>query len=402
MTMALEGIRVVELAVFAAGPYQGTILGDYGAEVIKIERPGFGSPLRHMDQLRGASPASDIPYSWQQIHRNKKSICINLKSEEGQKAAHRLVETADVFLSNVELVELDKFRMDYDTLSKLNPRLIYAHSSAYGHAGPDARKRGFDMGAWSRSGLMLKIAEPGGVPPLNPVGLPDIINASYTALGIILALLVRERTGIGQMVTNSIFGSMVWSCASPIEGVAVNQKDDPPRSRTKEGNPFYNRYKTKDGKWLVLLSVQSGQHWHDYCETLEIQELENDPRFDTHLHRTENNVELIAIFDRIFASEPLQHWIDAFEGKNIIWSVAQTFLETVRDPQTTANQYVANFDHPEYGALPLVRFPAKLSKTPPTVRRRAPEMGEHTDEVLTSLGYSPEEITKMKAEGAIG
>ena len=243
---------------------------------------------------------------------------------------------------------------------------------------------------------MLKIAEPGTVPPLNPLGLPDLVNATYTTLGIILALFVRDRTGIGQMVTNSIFGSLIWSVATPIEGVTITGMEDPPRPRTEEGNPFYNRYKTKDGKWLILL--RSG--WHDSCEALGIP-VENDPRFDTYTHRTENNVELIAILDRAIATRTAQEWAAAFEGKDVIWSVAQTFLEAVRDPQTEANQYIVNYDHPKYGPIKVPGIPFRLSKTPPTVRTPAPELGQHTDEVNQALGYNDETMARLKESGAI-
>lgn len=397
MNMALEGIRVVELAAFMAGPVQATILGDYGAEIIKVERPRVGDPTRDTTMMKGMFPESDIPYNWENKSRNKKSVCIDLKSKEGQEIAHRLIETTDVFLSNVELVELDKFKLDYETLSKVNPRLVYAHSSTYGHEGPDARKRGFDMGAWSRSGIMLKAVEPGSPPPLNPIGLPDATTATFSALGIMLALYVRERTGVGQMVTNSILGSMLWTCQGDIGAAATTGVTDPPKARAEAGNPFYNRYKTKDDKWLILL--RSG--WHDSCETLGILELENDPRFDTYTHRSENNVELIAILDRAVATKTAQEWAAAFEGKDVIWSVAQTFLEAVHDPQTEANQYIVNYDHPKYGPMKLPGIPFRLSKTPPTVRTPAPELGQNTDEVIQTLGYNDEAMAKFKESGAI-
>ena len=400
MSMALQGIRVVELAAFEAGPVQATILGDYGAEVIKIERPGIGSPLRDRSTLYGriTVPAdSDMHPVWENFHRNKKSLCINLKSEEGQQIAHRLIESADVFLSNVELVELDKFKMDYKTLSKINPRLIYAHSSGYGHDGPDATKRGFDMGAWARSGIMLKIAEPGMPPPLNPLGLPDAANATYSALGIILALYVRERTGRGQMVTNSLFGTLLWSCIISIGCSAVTGENEASHARDKEPAIFYNRYLTKDGRWLILLR----SNWHAVCEAFGIQEYENDPRFDSYTKRVDNSAELIATFDKIIATKTAEEWAEVFKGKDVIWSVAQTFLEATKDPQTESNKYIVNFQHPKYGPTKLVGFPVRLSETPPTIRTAAPGIGQHNDEVLHSLGYQTKEIVKFKEEGVV-
>ncbi len=395
--MALEGIRVVELADFLAGPVQGVILGDYGAEVIKIERPVVGAAARDPDGVKGIVPDADINYCWENQNRNKKSLCLNLKTKEGQEVAYRLIKTADVFLSNVEIVELEKFNMTYEVLSKINPRLIYAHSSLYGHVGPDAGKRGFDMGAWARSGIMHRIGDPGAAPPMNPVGLPDCTNGTFSVLGIMLALFVRERTGSGQMITNSIFGSLLWTCMMPFDGAAVANKEEQPVSREDQGNPFYNRYKTKDGRWLVLLR----SNWHDACEAIGMQQYERDPRFDTYGKRLQNHTELVAILDKAVAAKTAQEWTQAFQGKDILWSLAQTFLEAVNDPQTESNHYIETFDHPKFGTLKYSGIPFRLSKTPPTIRTAAPDLAQHNDEILISLGYSTKEISQFKESGTV-
>ena len=397
MAMALEGVKVVELAAFEAGPVAATVLGDYGAEVVKVERPEVGDPMRDQDTLYGRLPQSDIHSILENFHRNKKSICINLKSKEGQQAIHRLIQMADVFISNVELVELDKFRMDYETLSKMNPRLIYAHSTAYGHAGPDARKRGFDMGAWARSGTMLRMAEPGGVPPQDALGLTDGTTATFTALGIILALYEREHTGKGQMVTNSLFGSILWGNIVSVGTAAISGKEELSHTRADEPSPFSNRYLTKDGRWLILLRSD----WHETCEVMGMQEYEKDPRFDSYKKRVDNSSELIALLDKAIVTRTAREWAEAFEGKDIIWSMAQTYLEAAHDPQSEANHYVVDFDHPKHGPIKLVGFPVRLSRTPPTTRTPAPELGEHTDEVLQALGYGTEEIATLKDSGAV-
>ena len=397
MAEALEGIRVVELADFQAGPIQATVLGDYGAEVIKIERAGIGSFMRDPDTMKGGVADFPINYTFENFNRNKKSFVVNLKSTTGQEIAHRLIKSADVFLTNTELSELQKFNLTYETLAKINPRLIYAHSSAYGHEGPDAGKRGFDMGAWSRGGPMLRIAEPGCPPPLNPLGLPDCVQATYSALGIILALYVRERTGEGQMVTNSLFGSLLWSCMIQVEAAIVTGIEGAPRARAQEGNPFYNRYKTKDGRWLVLLR----SNWHDACEALEITEYENDPRFVSFTRRIGNSADLIAIIDKAVASRPMKEWEERFKGKDVIWSVAQTYMEAVEDPQTIANEYIVDFNHPKYGPWKYTGMPIKLNKTPPSIRMPAPELGQHTEEILASLGYNRTQIKRFKEDKII-
>jgi len=397
MTGALEGIRVLELADFQAGPIQATILGDYGAEVIKIERAGIGSFMRDPSALYKSLPDHDFHYTWENFSRNKKSFVVNLKSSEGQKIAHRLVQSADVFLTNVEMSELKKFNLTYETLSQINPRLIYAHSSGYGHEGPDAGKRGFDLGSWARSGAMLKISEPGSPPPLNPIGLPDCNQATYSALGIILALFVRERTGKGQMVTNSLFGSMLWACMIQADAAAITGKADSPRTQQQEANPFYNRYLTKDGRWLILLRSD----WHDSCEALEITEYENDPRFDNFTKRMDDSPALIEIISQAVAKKTMKEWEKRFEGKDIIWSIAQTYLEAVEDPQTIANQYIVDFDHPKYGPIKYTAIPFKLNTTPPSIRTPAPGVGEHTEQVMVSLGYTPEQISKFKEDKVI-
>ena len=248
---------------------------------------------------------------------------------------------------------------------------------------------------------MLQISEPGKAPPLNPIGLPDLANATFSVLGIILALYAREDTGVGQLVTNSLLGSMMWTLAVPMGAVACSGTDDPPRARTEEDNPLYNRYKTKDGRWLILLNPQSDNHWHDVCEVLGIGEVENDSRFSNHQSRCEHNEELISIFDGIFATRTMKEWEGALEGKNIIWSVAQSYLEAAQDPQTLANEYIVDFNHPAKGLTKFVGFPVKLHKTPASIRTPAPELGQHTEEILLNLGYSWDEIAKFKEIGAI-
>lgn len=400
MTMALEGIRVIEVAAFAAGPVASLVLAHYGAEVIKIEPPVIGDPARGIIKA-ALLPSARYNSTWETTAYNKKSIVINLKMKKGQEVAHRLIKSADAFLSNMQMSELQKFDLSYETLSRINPRLVYAHSTAYGDRGPDAERRGFDLGALARSGMALRMAEDGCPPPTDPLGFLDVTSGTYTALGICLGLLARERTGKGQKVTNSIFGTAVWGCGLDIQAVYSSGRDTTFRSHQTEPSAFYNMYRTKDDKWVALLQVASEPIWHDFCQIGGIPEMEKDPRFDTEEHRAANNVALIAILDRVFATKTFAEWRQLLNEKDFIWQGVQTYPEVISDPQMEANEYMISYDHPTIGDVKFVVPPLKLTDTPGRILAPAPGLGQHTDEILLESGYSGEDIASLKSEGII-
>jgi len=401
MGLPLEGVRVVELGAWMAAPACCAVLADWGAEVIKLEHPERGDPARGIRSI-GVTPVADFNYIWEMDNRNKKSLGVNLKHEMGRGVAHRLIGASDAFVTNFQESELRRLGLDYETLAGLNPRLIYAQISGYGEKGPEGDKPGYDLGAWARSGFMLTTGEPDALPPISPVGNIDRYTGMFAAGGVALALYTREKTGTGQKVSLSLLGSALWTGGINVQASLATGRDIPKTSRKTAGNPLYNSYRTQDGRWLVLLMLQTDLYWEEFCRALGREELIHDPRFDTHAGRTaRNNIELIEILDEVFASAPLEEWQRRFSGRNLIWEAARSYAEVAGDPQAEANEYFQRLDHPNFGEIRLVASPVKLSRTPPRLRSPAPQLGEHTEEVLLQLGYSWEEISRLKEAGAI-
>jgi len=400
--LALEGIKVVEMAAWAFGPAAGVILGDWGADVVKIEDPAGGDPMRGIEMI-GGRPAPQKYSMFDIDNRNKRSIVIDLKKEQGRKVVYKLIEGTDVFLTNYRVAALERLGMDYLTLAEINPRLIYAYCSGYGDEGPDKDKSGFDFGAyWARGGFMLQLGAEGTPPvPQGGAGLGDQPSGALAAGGIALALFVRERTGMGQKVSLSLLHSALWTASLCVQATMEYGIEWPRARREAAANPLANNYQTKDGKRMQLLMLQSDRFWPDFCKVMGLERLREDPRFSSMLARAENNAELISILDQTFATKTRDEWADRFEGTTIMWDPANTFADLTRDPQALANDCFVPFEHPAKGDIKTIASPIQLSKTPATIRRRAPEFGEHTEEVLLETGYDWEDITRFKEEEVI-
>lgn len=395
MKQCLEGIKVIELAAFAMGPRAATHLGDMGADVIKIEHPGGGDPSRALTSLRGL-PLSDFNYYFEMSNHNKKSVCLDLAHPQGREIAYKLISKADVVVTNFQLAALNKLGMDYETLSKLNPRLVYGLGTGWGMKGPDKDLQAFDFVVAARSGLLSSLVEPGTPPASFLPALGDHITALALVYGIMLALFHRERTGEGQLVHMSILGGLNEANALSVSGCVFTGQDIPHASRKEVQNALWNKYLCKDGSWIQFAMGQTDRFWHDICSTMGIEKLENDPKFDSHANRVKNNVELIAILDKIVASKTLDEWAEIFRDRNVIWGAVKTILEATRDPQLWENGNLTYFDHPAEGRIKMVGPPVQLSKTPGSIRTPGPAIGEHTEEVLLELGYTWDDIGRFK------
>lgn len=393
--LALEGIKVVELAIWALGPAAAAALGDWGADVIKIEDPAGGDPARSLETLVGA-PAPTKYSVYDVDNRNKRSIVIDLKQEPGRKVAYKLIEEADVFVTNYRAAALQRLGMDYETLTKINPKLIYAYCSGYGEKGPEKDKAGYDIGAyWARGGFMVQLGSEGTPPVAQYAGLGDQPGGFQAAGGIALALFVRERTGIGQKVSLSLLRSAVWTVS--LNAASTMEYGGLPRiSRKAVANPLVNHYQTRDEKWIMLLMLQPDRYWSDFCRATGLEKLEHDPKFDSMLARAINREELVSILDEVFASKTRDEWADGFTGFDILWDPGNTFADLIEDPQAVATDCFVSFEHPSKGQIKLPATPIELSETPPSIRRHAPEFGEHTEEVLLEMGYTWEDITAFK------
>ncbi len=405
MAMALEGIRVLELGLLIQGPLCASMLGDMGADVIKIEDPAGGDTNRGVKILLGMPTElkGGRNLVFEMFNRNKKSITLDLKKERAREILYKLVEKSDVFIQNFRPGTAARLGADYPTLSRINPRLIYADSSAFGPKGPDSGTPSVDNGIVARSGFMTILGEP-GMPPIQvPGALADVTGALCMAYGIVVALCARERLGVGQKVEVSLLRSMMHVLWMSVNQTLITGTELKRQDRKRATNPLYNYYQCSDGKWLVLGMMQSDRYWPNFCKVLGIQDLMRDHRFENGFEREKNCEELVSTLDRVFITKTKAEWLTMLkEGGDLIYSPINTVPEFCTDPQVLENDYVVNFEHPVLGPIKMGGLLTQLSKTPGAIRTAAPALGQHTEEVLTeTLGYSWDQIAELKEEGVI-
>ncbi|MDY7031577.1 MAG: CoA transferase [Thermodesulfobacteriota bacterium] len=392
----LDGIKVLELGSYIMAPATCAILGEMGAEVIKIEEPGGGDPSRGLS----IGPVQISPLFMLE-NRNKKSFAVDMTTEDGQKIVHQMIETADVLVTNMSEEVLARLGMQYATLSQINPRLIFASASAYGPKGPEAKRRNFDVSAfWTRGGFMSYLGEPDSAPPAQAAGaFGDHTASVHLALGVISALYHRERTGEGQRVNVSLLGTGIWTAAVPVQIALLLGFSLPRAGRKGALNPLYNNYKSRDGMWFMLALLQSDRHWPDLCCAVDREDLIDDPRFLSQDKRMENAGELVSTLDAIFSTKTMEEWAECFEKNNILfWDQARDYAEIATDPQALANDYIVDVKRDDSGENPvkLVAFPVQFTKSKGGIKSAAPELGQHTEELLLEIGYSWEDITDLK------
>jgi len=398
MTLALEGIKVVELAQLAAAPMAGRHLADMGADVIHVEHPTRGDTWRGIMVAQGDT--SSINWNWENYSRNKRSVTIDVFKTRGKQIITKLIEKADVFLTNMRPFELEKSGLQYESLSVVNPRLIYASLTGFGKTGPDSNEPGYDHTAyWARSGIAHMVM-PSDIPPDFRVGaFGDNFGGMALAFGITTALFVRERTGLGQEVDVSLFNLGVYQLSFAIAQTLMTGQEQPRIDRKEMPNALMNTFQTKDGRWLLLCILQPDRYWSSICQAIDRQDLEHDPRFESFTPRIENHVALLEILEEVFRTLTLEEWKIRLAG--VPFAPVQNLAEVIADPQAEANDFFIPFDHPTYGVVNMVANPIKLGKTPATIRMRAPEFSEHTEEILLDLGYGWDDIARLKQEGII-
>jgi crotonobetainyl-CoA:carnitine CoA-transferase CaiB-like acyl-CoA transferase len=392
----LSGIRVIDCGTYIAGPASATIMADFGAEVIKIERPPYGDPYRYLSKIPGM-PLSDHLFCWILDGRSRKSLALNLEDEAAREVLLKLAGTADVFITNYQPALVKKFRVGYDDLQPLNSRLIYAHVTGYGETGRDVDEPGYDQTAyWARSGLMYTMYNADDEPCRAPTGFGDHPTAMTLFAAIMLALYRRQISGQGSKVSTSLMANGAWSNANMIQAAMLDAKFFPRTKRTTVANPLVGHYVTRDQKRFLTCCLAPAKDWPNLCRALGHEDLIDDDRFRTPEARKTNATALVETIDEIVATKDMAEWDKLFRQFDITWALMQNNEEAAHDPQMEANGV---FDEIAPG-IRTVSSPFQLAGVEKVKPGVAPSVGEHTREILSSLGYSDVEVAHLIERGA--
>lgn len=396
----LEGLKVVELATYIAAPGAGGILADWGAEVVKIEAPA-GDPIRGFFATIGRDMGSNPVFDMD--NRGKRGIVLDIAKPEGREALIRLVREADIFLTNTRLKALARARLDYESLRAENPRLIYASVTGYGSEGPDADKPGFDVAAyWSRSGVAGLTTPKGAEPFPVRTAMGDHVTSMATVSAILAAVVERSRTGVGRLVETSLLRTGVYSVASDMAIQLRFGRVASNRPRADAINPLANFFQTADGRWICLVPRQGNGEWVKIATLVGRPDLADDPRFADAFSRSKNGAAAVAILDEAFGAMSFEAAAAALDAIDFVWSPVQAAREVAEDEQAKASGCFVEVPDGEGGVFRAPAAPARFPGAEHGPRGPAPKKGEHTDAVLSELGYGADEIAAMKAAGAAG
>ena len=402
MSDVLAGIRVVEVATWTFVPSCCAILAEWGAEVIKIEDPERGDPQRGLISSL-LSPKDGINYLTELPNRGKRSIGLNIKSAEGRAILSRLVANADVFVTNFLPDVRQRLGIDVDQIRADRPDIVYVRGSAHGPRGEGASQGGFDVATyWARGGIASTLTPPGQAMPLGPrTGFGDLMGGMALAGGVAAALLKRERSGEGSVVDVSLLNLAMWQLAPDItaaklyEGMTLPQMD-----RDALPNPLTGTYPTRDGRFITLMMIQSDPYWPDLSQHIGRPDLAEEPRFANAALRYENSRELTSLLREAFAAHDFRWWCDRLQTLKGVWAPVATALEVHDDKQVIANGYLEAVEMGNGSTLRVPTNPVQFNETPPSVSR-APEHGEHTEEVMLELGYDFDSILAFKESKAL-
>ncbi len=393
--LPLKGITVIELGQAVAGPYVGTLLADLGAEVIHIERPGVGDLARHWIPIRG-----DLSFYFAVANRNKKSVTLDLKKDEGKEIFFRLVERADVIIENFVPGVVKKLGVDYESVRKVRPDIIYCHISGFGQTGPYRDRPAFDQVMQGETGIISYTGTKEHPSKVN-VPITDLLAALYGVYAVMVALFNRERTGRGMEIDVSLFDCAVTLMMNLMNMVLVEgMKDEELRMGSKYflATP-YEPYPAGDGK-LVNIVVATEWHWKAFCKAVGLEHIMDDPRFATNQDRLKHREELEKIIVEKLKEKSRDEWIEILLEAGVPCGAVNTIEEVVNHPQTKARNVIVDVEYPGLGKIKLFNNPVKFSDFEVEVRR-PPRLGEHTEEVLSRIGYSREEIESFRSMGVI-
>jgi len=394
-----EGLKVLDCASFIAAPAAATVLADFGAKVIKIEPPGSGDPYRHLPKLPGY-PISPHNYAWLLESRNKRSLALDLAKAEARAVLYRLASEADVFITNYPPAVRKRLGIAYEDVRPLNARLIYASFTGYGEKGEEADKPGFDSNAyWARSGLMdLVRADENTTPARSVPGMGDHPCAMAFYGAIVTALYKRERTGEGSHVATNLMANGVWAAGVLAQAKLCGAKFQARRPRERALNAVTNHYRCKDGRWLILSLLNEERQWPALMRCLGREDLVDDPRFATKPDRHARSLELIAIFDEIFAAKELAEWRKILDGNGLVFGVVGILDDIPSDGQMIENDVLVPFEN---DTMLTINSPIWVEGSEKVKPKRPPGIGEHSEEILREAGYDEATIRGLKASGAV-
>jgi len=383
MAGPLEGIKVVELGVWVAGPAAGGILADWGADVIKIE-PADGDPARMFGRMLGIEDGLSPPFEMD--NRGKRSIVLDLATNGGRATTYELLDGADVFLTNIRPGALKRTGLDFETVATRNPRLVYGLITGYGESGPDAGRAAFDVAAfWARAGLAHLLTRPGDTPPFQRGGMGDHMAGMTLAGAVCAALVARGRTGNGQLVSTSLYRQGAYTVSFDLNTFLMTGHSIAIGQRETMGNPCMNNYTAGDGRRFWIVGLQGDRHWPALCRAVERPEWLSDERFATGRSRAANATELIGDLDAIFVAKPLDEWAKVFATEpDFFWAPINSIEDVVADEQFHAAGGVVYVPDGDAGG-PMVATPADFHGTPWEPRSAAPRLGQHTEEILAEL-----------------
>lgn len=403
MQDVLAGIRVVEVAAWTFVPISGSVLAEWGADVIKVEHPSTGDPQRGLVSSGLVPGAGGVNFMFEVPNRGKRSVGLDLSTDDGRELLYRLCETADVFVTSYLPGVRKRLHIDVDDIRACNPNIVYVRGSGQGPRGEEADRGGFDGASyWARAGLAMTFKNPAAEWPADQrPAFGDVLGGLTIAGGIAAALVRRERTGTPSVVDVSLLSMGLWNLGPDVTSAKLYEGVELPAfDRDSIPNPLVGTYPTKDGRFIALMLLQADRFWPDLCAHLDRPDLVDDPRFKDAAARYENRRECIQVLREIFRTRTYAEWCERFRDLEGVWAPLQTPLEVHDDPQVTANGYLEPITTAGGATFTLPANPVQFDETPASVRG-APEHGEHTDEVLLELGLTYDEILEHKVSGAV-
>lgn len=394
-TLSLDGIRVVDLSRVLAGPFCGALLGDMGADVVKVEDPQAGDESRTWPPHKDGESAGYIVNN-----RNKRGIAVNLKTPQGVEVVRRLAARADVLIENFRTGTMEEFGLGYDTLAAANPRLVYVSVSAFGRTGPRAEGAGYEALMQAFSGIMSITGEPGGAPVRCGVSFLDLTTGILCAFGTLNALYYRERTGLGQRVDGSLLETALGLLNFQAEGYLLAGTVPRALGSAHPSLSPYRNFRCRDDQW-VFIAGANDRLWRRLAIALDLGAMADDPRFTTNVERVKHRAELEAALDKAIGAHDREPLLKRLEEAGVPATPVNTVDQVLNDPQTASRPTIRRMAHPRLGEIPVVGMPVTFSRIRPEIRRHAPARGEHTDEVLAELGYTAAEIRALRDANAV-